>query len=229
MMVDLNIDIGEGGACDEELLALASSANIACGGHAGGGHVMREAIARAKAAGVAIGAHPGYPDPENFGRVETGEAAAAIAEETKRQLTVFCQTLGEVPHHVKLHGALYHRSDRDPEVAEAICRVIHDVAPGAKIYAFAGGGLSKAAAAAGLPICGEGFIDRGYGADGKLIPRGEPGALLRSPAEAAAQAVRLARQDSIATLCVHGDDVRSVQMLAAAKEALLDLSEKLQF
>jgi UPF0271 protein len=218
--VDLNIDIGEGGGHDAALLALASSANIACGGHAGGGAVMKEAISLANAAGVAIGAHPGYADRANFGRVETGESAAAIGIELRRQLDVFLDALGAPPHHVKPHGALYHRAELDAEVARTICEVIADLTPNARVYGFADGLLVAAAKAAGLAACGEGFIDRAYGADGRLVPRGIPGAVLESPAEAAAQALRLADDPRIATLCVHGDGPHAVKILAAARNAL---------
>lgn len=218
--MDLNIDIGEGGPCDEALLAFATSANIACGGHAGGGAVMREALERATRAGVAIGAHPGYCDAANFGRVETGESAADIVGEVRRQLMDFCAANGGAPHHVKPHGALYHRADLDPEVAWALCGVIRDVAPDAWVYAFAGGALAKAAGDAVLAVCGEGFIDRGYGADGRLIPRVLPGALIESAEAAAAQALRLAHDPRIGTLCVHGDGLQAVQVLRAARAAL---------
>lgn len=218
--MDLNIDIGEGGGCDDVLLAVASSANIACGGHAGGGDVMRVAIARSREAGVAIGAHPGYRDRENFGRVETGDAVAELAGEIGHQLMEFCDVFGSAPHHVKLHGALYHRADRDREVAEMLCGLIMDIAPLAWVYAFVGGGLLKMAETAGLRVCGEGFIDRGYGADGMLIPRGEPGAIVESVDEATMQAVRLASGGCVRTLCVHGDGCHAVAVLTSASKAL---------
>jgi UPF0271 protein len=218
--VDLNIDIGEGGGQDATLLALASSANIACGGHAGGGDVMTEALVLAQAAGVAIGAHPGYADRANFGRVETGESPAAIADEVKRQLSAFLDAHGAMPHHVKPHGALYHRAEYDAPVAHAICEVIAGLAPNARVYGFAGGGLAAAAKAAGLVACGEGFIDRTYRDDGRLVPRDCASAVIESPADAAAQSLRLAANPQIATLCVHGDGVHAVEILRAARAAL---------
>jgi len=220
MTVDLNVDLGEGAPDDASLLALASSANIACGGHAGGGAVMREALTLAAAAGVAVGAHPGYADRANFGRVETGESPNSIASEVRRQLSGFLDAHGAPPHHVKPHGALYHRADADPEVARALCEVILDLAPTALVYAFAGGGLAAAAAAAGLVACGEGFIDRAYTPGGRLVPRGAAGAVIESPDEAAAQALRLARAPAISTLCVHGDGPAAVAILGAARAAL---------
>ncbi len=218
--MDLNIDIGEGGPADGALLEAASSANIACGGHAGGGAVMRAALELAARAGVAIGAHPGYRDPENFGRVETGSPPPAIAAEVRRQLLDFSAAHGSPPHHVKPHGALYHRADRDAGVARVLCRVIRETAPAAWVYAFAGGGLARAAEAAGLRVCREGFIDRAYGADGTLVPRGSPGAVIDSPEAAAAQAVRLAAAGGVDTLCTHGDGARAADVLTRARNAL---------
>ena len=220
MTVDLNVDIGEGGGRDEDLLGIATSANIACGGHAGGGAVLGEALEKAKRAGVAIGAHPGYRDPANFGRVETGEGAVAIAGEVRRQLMDFCAAHGGVPHHVKPHGALYHRADVDPEVARVLCELILEIAPDAWVYAFAGGGFAEAAGDLGLAVCREGFIDRGYAADGRLVPRGVPGAMIESAEAAAAQAVWLAQTGMVATLCVHGDGERAVEVLRTARVAL---------
>lgn len=222
MKIDLNIDIGEGGTSDEALLALASSANIGCGGHAGGGEVMRVAIERARGAGVAIGAHPGYRDRANFGRLETGDPVARVVDEMRSQLIGFSEALGGGPHHVKFHGALYHRADSDAELAGALCGLLGEVVPDAMVYAFAGGGFGAAAAAHGRRVCGEGFIDRRYAPDGSLIARGEPGAEIETPEEAAAQALRLAMDGRIHTLCVHGDGARAVRVLSAARRALLD-------
>lgn len=218
--MDLNIDIGEGGGHDAGLLALASSANIACGGHAGGDAVMKEALALAQSAAVSIGAHPGYADRANFGRVETGESPAAIGIELRRQLCVFLDALGAPPRHIKPHGALYHRAEHDATVARTICEVIASLAPDARIYGFAGGLLVAAAKATGLVAYGEGFIDRAYMPDGRLVPRGAPGAMIESPAEASAQALRLAADPQIATLCVHGDGAHAVGILRAARAAL---------
>lgn len=218
--MDLNIDIGEGGGHDAALMEIATSANIACGGHAGGGVVMADAIAMAKAAGVAIGAHPGYRDPANFGRIETGHPPSAIAAEVSRQLRDFLIAAGHPPHHVKPHGALYHRADADADVARAICEVVQELAPEARIYAFAGGGLAITAGELGMAVCGEGFIDRGYGPDGRLIPRGQPGAIITCPKQAAAQAVDLASRGGVATLCVHGDGPHALDILQAAGHAL---------
>lgn len=220
MTVDLNIDVGEGGPHDAALLALATSANIACGGHAGGGAVLRDALAMATRAGVAIGAHPGYGDRANFGRIETGESPAAIAAGVRRQLCDFLDAHGAAPHHVKPHGALYHRADADADAARAICEVILDLAPTARVYAFAGGGLAMAATSAGLVPCGEGFIDRTYASDGRLVPRTLPGATIESPEAAAAQALRLASDPRIATLCIHGDGPHAIETLRAARHAL---------
>lgn len=220
--VDINVDVGEGGAADAALLALATSANIACGGHAGGGAVLRDAIAAATAAGVAVGAHPGYPDRANFGRLETAMSAADIAAETRRQLDHFITAAGRHPTHVKPHGALYHRLDADAEAARVFCDAVSRLAPTARIVGFAGGGLVHTAIAGGLLVSREGFIDRGYGADGRLVPRGQPDAVIRSTTAAAAQALDLLRGGGIDTLCVHGDGDDAATILRAARKALVD-------
>lgn len=220
--VDINVDVGEGGAADAALLALATSANIACGGHAGGGAVLSDAIAAATAAGVAVGAHPGYPDRANFGRLETGMSAAEIAGETRRQLERFMTAAERHPTHVKPHGALYHRLDVDAEAARVFCDVVSRLAPAARIVGFAGGGLAQSATAGGLLVSHEGFIDRSYGADGRLVARGQPDAVIRSTAAAAAQALELLRRGGIDTLCVHGDGDHAAAILRAAREALID-------
>lgn len=220
-MIDLNVDAGEGGAHDEALLALATSANLACGGHAGGGAVLEVAIARAVAAGVAIGAHPGYPDRRNFGRAELGEPVKAVIDEARWQLDRFCEVLGGIPHHVKPHGALYHRLDRDGELAEAFCNVMMEWMPKTMIYAFSNGGLARIALDFGLPVRREGFVDRNYGDDGWLLPRDHPNAMIDDIHVAVAQAVRLVESGHVDTLCVHGDGAGAVALLTAVRRALL--------
>lgn len=234
-VIDLNCDLGEGGLHDAALIGLASSANIACGGHAGNEDSMQAAIAACLARGVAVGAHPGYEDRDNFGRQPLALAPAMVAAQVSRQLhrlARIAQAAGAPVHHVKPHGALYHQADRDPVLAAAFTQAVVCTVPGCLLYVPPAGALAAAAAAAGLPIRPEGFADRRYRPDGSLVPRSEPGACITCPAEAAAQAMELAghgRVRTIAgdllslsaeTLCVHGDGPEAIRLLQAVREAL---------
>jgi 5-oxoprolinase (ATP-hydrolysing) subunit A len=198
--VDLNADVGEGlDDVDRLLLESVTSASVACGFHAGGEETARRLCAAALERGMAIGAHVGYRDRDGFGRRELGIPAGQVEAETCEQVAALRAWGGEVSY-VKPHGALYHRMRRDPECAVAIRR-----------------------AAGGLPVLGldvaEGFADRRYAADGTLLPRGEPGAVL-GPEESALQAVRLAREGRVRSICVHGDSPRAVEVAARVRAAL---------
>lgn len=217
--IDLNADLGEGGADDAALLELVDSANIACGGHAGSEVIMRRTLALAMAAGVAAGAHPGYEDRENFGRREM-QLPPEIAEDlVARQVGKFALLAGGAVHHVKPHGALYNQANRDAALAAAVVKGIQKVAPDALLYALPDSALAAAGRAAGMRVRAEGFADRRYRADGSLVPRGEPAAVISDVAEAVAQALELARSGRIETLCVHGDGPQALAMLRALRAA----------
>ena len=233
--IDLNVDLGEGGKEDAALIALASSANIACGGHAGDESTMRAAIQAALNAGVAIGAHPGYEDPLNFGRraleLPLPEVAAMVARQVFRLMQI-AASMGAVIQHVKPHGALYLQSNRDSNLAEAVAAGVQNYLPEAAFSVPPGGELAKAGEAAGLHIVPEGFVDRRYGETGELIPRSEPGALIENLATAIDQAKNIALHQRIlsasgrpiplaaATLCVHGDGSHAAETLQNVRTAL---------
>jgi UPF0271 protein len=237
MIVDLNCDLGEGGPADAELMVGCTSVNLAAGGHAGGGRLLEEAVARARAAGVAIGAHPGYEDRANFGRVDLPLAPGDIAASVRWQVEAV-RALAPL-RHVKPHGALYNRAARDPEAARAIAEAVAAVDPALRLFGLAGGAQEAAAKACGLSFVAEGFVDRGYEADGRLTPRGRPGALLETVDAAVGQALRLVREGvrsgavpggtpvRVATLCVHGDGVAAAALLRAVRAALLDAGVRL--
>jgi 5-oxoprolinase (ATP-hydrolysing) subunit A len=221
--IDLNADLGEGGPDDESLLALVSSANIACGGHAGDEQMMRRTLALAQAAGVAIGAHPGYEDRENFGRKALDlphEEVRDLVVRQVRALACLAEEIGVSLHHVKPHGALYHQASREPDLAAAVVRGILDVSPGLILYALPQSELAEAGRAAGLCVHHEGFVDRGYREDGSLIPRGEPGAVIEAVDVAVAQALALVAGKTVQTLCVHGDGGSAVPVLRALRKQL---------
>jgi KipI family sensor histidine kinase inhibitor len=230
--VDLNCDLGEGMEHDAALMPLISSANIACGGHAGDERTMAAAVALARRHGVAIGAHPGHDDRQHFGRRErllSPESAAALV---LGQIAALATHAGADLHHVKLHGALYHQVDDDDALAAAVAAALRARFPGLVVYARAGGALARLARAEGLAVAEEAFIDRAYRGDGRLAPRSTPGAVIADVAAAADRARRLVGAGCIEaidgthlairadTLCIHGDGMDPVALAAAVRDAL---------
>jgi UPF0271 protein len=234
VQIDLNADVGEGGD-DERLIPLVSSANIACGAHAGDPATIERAIRIAIRHGVSIGAHPGYPDRDNFGRTELGlspaEVEATVADQVAT-LAAAARRAGAVLRHVKAHGALYNRAAVDREAADAIARAVRRAGPGARLVGLAGSALLAAGRDAGLGVIAEAFADRAYEPDGTLRSRRHADAVLSEPAAAAAQAVALAREGVVTavdgtrltvradTICLHGDLPGAVERALAVREAL---------
>jgi UPF0271 protein len=234
--IDLNADLGEGSPEDAEVIRWVSSANIACGGHAGDAESMAAAVARCAAQGVRLGAHPGYPDRAGFGRRELGLTPAEIGVAVRAQVTslkAIADDAGVPLIHVKPHGALYHRAAQDAEVAAVLIEVIRDLDPQLALVGLAGSPLLDAARAAGLRVLAEAFADRGYRADGGLQPRGLVGALIEAPDAVAAQALELVREGAVRavdgqrvavradTLCLHGDGAGAAARAAALHRALM--------
>jgi UPF0271 protein len=222
-MIDLNADLGEGGSQDEALLRLVSSANIACGGHAGDEGTMRRAIELAMGAGVLIGAHPGYEDREHFGRralvLPLEEVTSLVRRQTERLMGV-AGRMGATVLHVKVHGALYNQADHDRQLADAVVRGVLAVSPDLILYGPPSGALAAAAHAAGVILCAEGFADRRYLENGFLMPRAEPGAVITDVEEAVAQALMLVAEGKVKTLCVHGDGATAAEILRVLRERL---------
>ena len=221
--MDLNADLGEGGGEDAALLGLVSSANIACGGHAGDDETMRRTIDLALASGVAIGAHPGYEDREHFGRRAMAFPLDRVTDLVARQvekLATHAAVAGATLHHVKPHGALYNQADRDALFAAALVAGITKITDQVMLYALPNSRLAEAGQAAGLTICQEGFADRRYLANGSLMPRNEPGAVITDVDEAIARAIELAKSGKVETLCVHGDGPTAVAILRLLRTSL---------
>lgn len=226
--IDLNADLGEGGEHDAELMALISSCNIACGGHAGDEETMRIAVSLAKANGVAIGAHPGYVDCEFFGRRFLDLPVEVVIGQIREQVQRLKKIAGEL-HHIKLHGALYHQANRDAELAMAFGKLALELMPDPLIYAPPMGEMMNAAKALGLPVLAEGFIDRRYLDNGELCPRSETGAVITDVDQAVEQALMMINQGrviamngkaipmKVQTLCVHGDGASALEMLRRVK------------
>lgn len=209
LRVDLNCDLGEGAGHDAELMAVITSANIACGAHAGNETTMQATVALARQHGVAIGAHPGFADRENFGRREWALEASEVRALVERQVRAL-QQLGTVVH-VKPHGALYNLATRDAVIAEAVAGAIRAVDGRLVLFALRGSELVRAGRRVGLRVAEEVFADRTYRADGALTPRAEAGAIITNEAVAIAQALRMVRAGAD-TICLHGDGAHAVAL-----------------
>jgi UPF0271 protein len=226
MTIDLNCDMGEleDSAHEAALMQYITSANIACGGHAGDESTMERTARLAIDRGVNIGAHPGYPDRANFGRVEmpmTSEEIERTLVEQIERLEAVVRCVGGRIVHVKPHGALYNVAVHNREVAHAIGGGVARWRRGVPIFGLAGSPMLDVWREMGLAVAGEAFADRRYEPDGTLRSRKFPDALITDPQAAAAQAVRLAREGKAQTICVHGDTPGAVQILKACREALL--------
>ncbi|WMW79989.1 5-oxoprolinase subunit PxpA [Undibacterium cyanobacteriorum] len=234
--IDLNADLGEGGLYDAQMLSLVSSANIACGGHAGDLQTMRTAVSIAQEAGVAIGAHPSYPDRENFGRKLMSIPAEQLLPELKRQvesLQNVADSLGQKLSHIKPHGALYNQAAFDTELGELVIRLVQEIDPSLHLMVLAASPLARRARLAGINVIEEAFADRAYRSDASLVPRTELGAVLESPDLAVAQCIRLVREGQILSInkvlvpvsadsiCVHGDGIEAFNVLKQVREAIL--------
>lgn len=240
LTIDLNSDVGEGFGPyrignDEDLFPYITSANIACGFHAGDPSTMRKTLDLAAKHHVSAGAHPGFPDRLHFGRVVLPYSNEEIADFVIYQigaLQMMAESAGLALHHVKLHGALYHLAAESPRLAEllldAIVRLRHPlivVGPPDSV-------LQRESEERGLDYAAEGFADRAYGEDGKLAPRSDPSALLTDPNAAAEQAVRLAKShkvktlsgalipQNVSTLCIHGDTPNAANIAMAVRRKL---------
>jgi UPF0271 protein len=236
--IDLNCDLGEDpGAAERDaaLLEIVTSANVACGGHAGDAESMRRTVRAAMKFGAAVGAHPGYPDREHFGRRELDASPAEIAAFVASQiaaLRTIAAEAGAALRHVKPHGALYNRAAGDPEVAAAIAEGVVRVDAGLVICGLAGSSALEIWQRAGLGTIAEGFADRRYEADGTLRSRRHADALITDPEAAAAQSVRLAAEGwvesasgarvavAVGSLCVHSDTPGALEIAAAVRRAL---------
>jgi 5-oxoprolinase (ATP-hydrolysing) subunit A len=219
--IDLNADVGEGFPDDDRLLDVVTSANVACGFHAGSAETMRAVCAAAAERNVAIGAHPSYRDQGSFGRRDLDVALHVLHADVTEQVAALVEIAkdeGTEVTYVKPHGALYTRAIADRDVARVIVGAVRE--HGLAMLAWPGSELFEQALAAGLEAFAEGFADRGY-ANGRLVPRDRPGALLPAP-EAARQAVSLARAGAVRSICVHGDNPGAAALAAEVRAALAE-------
>lgn len=236
--IDLNADLGElpgpdGAALDAALVALATSVNVAAGGHAGDRASMTRVCAVAAERGVRIGAHLSFPDREGFGRRDTTTDPAALRaalEQQLTELTAAAASVGAVVAYVKPHGALYHRAAGDPALGELLCQVLR--AAGLPLLTAASRPLAQWAPAWGVGVFHEAFVDRGYRSDATLVPRDEPGAVVTDHAAVRTRAVAIARGEPVETtdggrlrlsahsMCLHGDTPGAVALAGSVVDHL---------
>ena len=240
--IDLNSDLGESfGAytlgMDEKLMEYITSANVACGWHAGDPLVMQKTIRAAAKNGVAVGAHPGYPDLMGFGRREikiTPEEAYTYVLYQLGALDAFARTEGVKIQHVKPHGAVYNQACKDEKLAGAICRAAQAFDRELIVLAPYNSAFRTAAEAIGQPFAGEFFADRAYLPDGSLVPRSQPGAVIHDADEACRRVLQMAREGTVTCLdgteltmrcvsvCVHGDNAEALSTVKKIRGALED-------
>jgi len=239
LSIDLNCDLGEGMPNDAELMSFISSANIACGGHAGDADTMQKTVELALKYNVAIGAHPSYPDKENFGRKDLidvfirREDMIEIIIEQVNQLKNICIEFGTTLHHVKPHGALYNRAARDKEISSLICKAILQIDPSLILYGLSGSEMKNEADACNIKFASEVFADRTYQEDGNLTTRDSPHALIENEEQALRQVIQMIKTGTVGslngktipiraeTICLHGDGKRVVQFAQLIKGELL--------
>lgn len=232
--IDLNCDLGEGAPLDSEIIPLISSANIACGFHAGDCSLMNKTVQMCTANGVALGAHPGYPDRENFGRTAMDCSDEQIYDYMMYQLgalSAFASAQGVSLQHVKPHGALYNTAGKDIRVARAIAKAVHDFDSSLILLALSGSKMIEAAEEYGVKYACEVFADRAYEADGSLRARGLEGAMITDEKEAIDRVVKMVKHGTVTaytgeeisvkadSVCVHGDGQKALDFVKALNKA----------
>lgn len=237
LTIDINCDLGEGCGNDAELMKFISSANIACGYHAGNTETMKKTVDLAMENGVAIGAHPGYPDRENFGRTAlemTPTQLHAIVTDQICTLDEIAASAGGRLNHVKPHGALYNQAARDSELAAPIAKAVHDFDSNLILFGLSGSVSITEAEKLGLRTASEVFADRTYQTDGTLTPRTEPNALIHDTDQAVTQVLdmikygRVRSVDGIMipvvaeTVCIHGDGDKAPEFARELNQRLIE-------
>jgi UPF0271 protein len=238
--IDLNCDLGESFGRwslghDAEVMRSITSANVACGFHAGDPGVMRATVQLAREHGVAIGAHPGFPDLVGFGRRNMAASPREVEDFVLYQvgaLAGIAAAEGMKLQHVKAHGALYNMAIRDRALSDAIARAVASLDRSLILFGLPGSELLRAGQALGLPVAAEGFADRSYEPDGSLTPRDREGAVIHDPAAVVRRAVRMARDEVVTgthgedipmyvkTICTHGDTPGSHELTRLLREGL---------
>lgn len=233
--IDLNADLGEGAGFDAQLLPLITSANIACGFHAGNPHLMQKSVALCVANGVSVGAHPSFPDLWGFGRRPMQCTQAEIIDYMLYQigsLAAFCKANGVKLRHVKPHGAIYNMAGKDEKLAQAIVQGIKKYDASLMLFAQPGSCMARVGQTEGLKVIYEVFADRAYNEDGSLVSRKLPGAVLHDPDVVATRTIGMVTHGEVKTInghllalnaqsiCLHGDNPAAIQLASAVRQGL---------
>lgn len=234
--IDLNCDLGEGLSTDALIIPHITSANIACGFHAGNEETIKQTVELCMKHNVAVGAHPSWPDKENFGRTEmqkSTEELYAIVTEQLQLLSTIAQQLGTKLHHVKPHGALYNQSAKDRLIAATIAKAVKDFNEECILFGLSRSDSISEAKSIGLKTASEVFADRTYTDDGKLTPRTQPNALITDTVISVKQAMQMVLQQTVHsingklipiiadTICIHGDGATAVELCIALKQSFI--------
>ena len=238
--IDLNCDLGESYGTyrlgmDGQIIPLISSANVACGFHAGDFNTMAKTVGLCKESGVSIGAHPGFPDLQGFGRRNMSLSPAEVQNLITYQvgaLAAFCRSAGVRLRHVKPHGALYNMAAKDSALARAICQGVYDFDSSLILLGLSGSEMLRQAREIGLPCAAEVFADRAYEEDGTLVPRGKPGAMITDEEEAVRRVIGMILNHRVQAItgkeieicpdsvCVHGDSEKALLFVKKIRSAL---------
>jgi UPF0271 protein len=243
LSIDLNCDMGEGMETDAGLMPYISSANIACGFHAGYAQIMHHTVALCKNYGLAVGAHPGYNDKENFGRKPIPLSAHEIEVLLQQQVDALqhiCTQLSVPLHHIKLHGVLYNMVSADAALAKQVADILYKLYPNIMVYALSGSHFMQACLQKQLPVSAEVFADRTYTNAGLLTPRTQPNALIHTTSESLQQVLRFIQEKAVITtsgkkiaiaadtICLHGDGAHAVAFAKTIHETLQQLGIGIQ-
>lgn len=235
--IDLNSDLGEGAAFDEQIIPLISSANIACGFHAGSCEIMDKTVALCKKHGIALGAHPGYPDRENFGRTNMAVTPKQVYDYTLYQLgalAAIAASQGKTLQHIKPHGAMYNMAAKDIELSNAIVDAVRDFDGSLILLALSGSKMIEAATAKDIKYASEVFADRAYESDGTLRARTLEGSMITDENEAIARVIRMVREGKVTaytgediaieahSVCIHGDSEKALDFVKALNRAFAE-------
>ncbi|WP_340678093.1 5-oxoprolinase subunit PxpA [Paraglaciecola sp.] len=246
--IDINCDMGEGLSqhdCEQDALLMPyiSRCNIACGGHAGNIFTMAQTLNSARHHGLKCGAHPGYPDPDNFGRISIKLSHEQLLDNVLKQiqqLDKIATELGQTLGHIKLHGALYNDAEKSTSLASVLCQALAQDYPNLTVLGLAGGAMQVAAKQHGLTFLREGFMDRAYLVSGQLAPRTLPGAVYQKPQQCIAQVMAILKQTELVTLdgeslllkvdtlCLHGDSAIALELVKTLHADLIHAGYHIQ-